>query len=510
MQYKYPKILTLLGSFLFLALIISPSAARGADLSNFQVIYQPEAFPGLTDSNATLELAPANLPWQWQALTPAYKYSFTNANLYDPSWPMTIKISYDQVNNYYKQIFSYDSASQTWRSIPTTDHPVDKYVTAVTMAAADRVILLANPDTLTVGTASWYKYKGGMFAASPDFKKGSLIRVYNLDNDKFVDVTINDWGPDRAKHPDRVIDLDKVAFQAIASPSDGLVRVRIEARQASVLQTTQVAAPAPTQTIVQGSVPTVSAAAAVIMSEKNGQVLYSKNATTTAPLASLTKLVAMKVFLDTKPDLKKVVSYKTQDEKYNYEHCKPGEAAQLKVKDGETMKVEDLVYSTLVGSANNAMETLVRVSGLTRAEFIKRMNTMVKEWGATQSHFIEPTGLAPENVSSPYDYAIITKEVFKDAYLKKVTTAKSYQFKTVNTKKLHTIKNTNKLVRDATYPLAGSKTGYLIEAKYCLMTRVVTSQGNLIVVNFGSTSTSNNLSDNEQLIRYGQRLIGAK
>jgi D-alanyl-D-alanine endopeptidase (penicillin-binding protein 7) len=138
------------------------------------------------------------------------------------------------------------------------------------------------------------------------------------------------------------------------------------------------------------------------------------------------------------------------------------------------------------------------------------MNATVKKWGAKQTSFVEPTGLSPQNVSSPYDYAIITKAVFTDSYLKKVTTTKTYQFKTINTKKLHTIKNTDKLVRDGTYPLAGSKTGYLVEAGHCLMTRVVTPKGNLIVVNFGSSSASNNLADNEQLIRYGQRLIGAK
>ena len=510
MKFKPTQFVTTLGSFLFLALMLNPLTAHGADINNFQVIYQPNAFPSATSPNTVVDTAPANLPWQWQALTPAYNYSFTGANLYDPSRPMSIKINYDQTNNYYKQIFSYDSASQTWRPLLTTDWPLEKYVTATTTAAANRVILLANPDTLTVGTASWYKYKGGMFAASPDFAKGSVIRVYNLANNKFVDVTINDWGPDRTKYPNRVIDLDKVAFQAIASTGDGLIKVRIEPQKATVLQTTQVPAPAPTQTVVQGAAPNLTADSAVIVSEKDGKVLWGKNATTTAPLASLTKLVALKVFLDTKPNLKKVVTYKTQDEKYNYEYCNPGEAAQLKLKAGDTVTVENLIYSALVGSANNAVESLVRVSGLTRSEFIKKMNAVVKKWGAKQTSFVEPTGLSPDNVSSPYDYAIITKAVFADAYLKKVTTTKSYQFKTINTKIVHTIKNTDKLVRDGTYALAGSKTGYLIEAGHCLMTRVVTPKGNLIVVNFGSSSASNNLADNEQLIRYGHRLIGAK
>lgn len=497
-------------SFLFLAVFAPASGVLAAGLDNFQVVYDAAAFPGPTSPAVSIDESPANLPWQWQALTPAYSYSFPLANQYDPSRPMTIRVSYDQPNNYYKQIFSYDSASQAWRPLETKDDPLARVASATTTAAADKLILLANPDTLTVGVASWYKYRGGLFAASPDFKKGSVLRVYNLDNGKAVDVTVNDWGPDRAKHPDRVIDLDKVAFQAIASTSSGLIRVRVEPRRALVLETTQKAAPTAAAAKVQTAAPSISAASAVILSEKDGEILWGKNATTTAPLASLTKLVAAKVFLDTKPNLKQVVTYKTQDQKYNYQYCKPGESAELKLKNGEKVTIENLIYSALVGSANNAVESLVRVSGLSRPAFIKKMNEAAKKLGATSTSFVEPTGLSPDNVSSPYDYAIISKAVLADPYLKKVTTTKKYQFKTIDTKKPHTIKNTSKLVRDGTYPITGSKTGYLIEAGHCLMTRVTTTKGNLIVVNFGSTNTSNNLTDNEQLIRFGQRLLGAK
>ena len=502
--------MTAVGSFLFLAMSLGPLNVRAADQSDFQINYSASAFPAGTKLTVTTDTAPANLPWQWKALTPAYQYSFTNTNLYDPSWPLVVKINYGAADNHYKEVFSYDTITQTWRPLPTTDVPSANYVTATTTALADDLILLTNPDTLTVGQASWYKYKGGLFAASPDFQKGSMLRVYNLANNKFVDVTVNDWGPDRAKYPDRAIDLDQVAFKKIASTSDGVINVRIEPLRATVLETTVVAAPPATQTIVQGAEPTLTATSAVIFSEKDGKILWGKNATSTSPLASLTKLVALKVFMETKPNLKKVVTYKTQDEKYNYEYCRPGEAAELKLKSGDKVTVENLVYSALIGSANNAVESLVRVSGLTRAAFIKKMNTDVEKWGAKQTSFVEPTGLSPQNVSSPADYAIITKAAYTDATIKKVTTTKKYTFKTINTKVSHTIKNTDRLVLDGTYPIVGSKTGYLVEAGHCLMTRVATAKGNLILVNFGSKTASDNVADNEQLIRYGQRLIGVK
>jgi len=226
-----------------------------------------------------------------------------------------------------------------------------------------------------------------------------------------------------------------------------------------------------------------------------------------SPLASLTKLVAIRTFLDTKPTLNKIVSYKLQDEKYNYEYCKPWESAKLKVSDGETMTIENLIYSALVGSANNAVETLVRVSGLERNKFIAKMNELVKNFGAQNTKFIEPTGLSPDNVSSPYDYGIISKEIFSNPLIQKISTTSRYEFKTINTKKLHKLTNTNQLLKSVALPIIGSKTGYLEEAGYCLMTRVKAPGENLIVVNFNSQSKAESFSDNEQLIRYGLKLL---
>jgi D-alanyl-D-alanine endopeptidase (penicillin-binding protein 7) len=500
-MFKYPKKLIIYPLFFLLSVTLSvPEAVLAASITNLNINYPVSAFT----SSASLDISQMdeakNLPWEWEALTPAYEYRFVTAGLYDPAWPLTIKISYTQSNNYFKQIFSYDSLANVWRPLLTHDNPTQKYVTAQTDSLSGRLIVLANQDLMTVGTASWYKYKNGLFAASPDFVKGTILRVHNLDNGKFVDVTINDFGPERLKHPDRVIDLDKVAFAKIASTGAGLINVKVEPLK---IVTPDIKKNLPQST---GDL-NISAKSAVIISEADGQVLWGKDEKKVRPLASLTKLVAAKVFLDSKPTLNKIVAYKYQDEKYNYEYCKPWESAKLTIKEGETLTIENLLYSALVGSANNAIETLVRVSGLKRADFIAKMNQTVKDWGATNTKFIEPTGLSPDNVSSPFDYAIITKEVYSNPILKKISITPKYTFATVNTKKSHTIKNTNKSLVASPYPVIGTKTGYLDEAGYCLMTRVATPQGNLIAVNFGSTSSAASLFDNQQLIKYGIKMI---
>lgn len=496
MTIKYQKYLGLFALFL----LFSPLSVRAGNVDGLQIDYNPAAFTETADLKIATSTPAAGLPWEWTALSPVYDYSFAGSGFYDPSRPLTIKIHYSSDNNHLKKIFFYDSASQVWRPVVTTDFPQEKYVTASTDSTIGKIIVLSNEDILSSGTASWYKYKNGLFTASPDFAKGSVLRVYNLDNNKHVDVTVNDWGPERDKHPDRVVDLDYVAFSQIASPGVGLIKVKIEPLNVVVSTAAE-------KNPQLSDAPNLTASSAVLVLEKSGEVLWGKNQDDVSPLASLTKLIAAKVFLDTKPDLQKVVTYKYQDEKYNYEYCKPWESARLTVKEGDTLTVENLLYSALVGSANNAIESLVRVSGLSRSEFIGQMNAIVKKWGADSTSFIEPTGLSPKNVSSPADYAIITKEVFADSLLNKISTTPKYSFSTINTKKKHNLSNTNQLLQKNSYSIIGSKTGYLDEAGYCLMTRVSSPQGNIIAVNFGASSKANNFLDNEQLIRYGLRLL---
>lgn len=81
------------------------------------------------------------------------------------------------------------------------------------------------------GKASWYvhpHYRTILMAASTIYPKGSIVKVTNLANNKSVTVTIKDYGPDPIKHPERVIDLNKIAFQKIASTRAGIINVSVD------------------------------------------------------------------------------------------------------------------------------------------------------------------------------------------------------------------------------------------------------------------------------------------
>ncbi|MDD4333087.1 MAG: RlpA-like double-psi beta-barrel domain-containing protein [Patescibacteria group bacterium] len=480
--------------------------------NKFNLIIKPKLL--VTDSDLIITEINEDMPipWQYNKLSNIYQYDFRNSKSFDAKELLTIKISYDISSEIYKQIFFYNKVNNSWVALPSTDDPINKIVTAVTHLPFSRVAILGNPDVLTVGQASWYSYKKGDFVASPDFPKGSKLRVYNLDYKKdsklkpYVDVVVNDYGPDRSVHPGRVVDLDKVAFKKIAKTGQGLINVRVEPLLAKNESAGKVLGAKIVSALEQ---PEISAKSAILIDENTGEVIYEKNSDQVLPIASLSKMVAIKTFLDLKMNnTDEVVSYSVADEEKNYQYCKKNESARVKLKDGDIVTVKDLIFSSLVGSANNAVETLVRYSGLTREDFIKKMNENVSSWGAIKTNFVEPTGLSEKNVSSARDYAIITKEVLKNKIIAEACVTPVYEFVTQNTKEKHRLLNTNTLVRNgAGLKIDGSKTGYLDEAGYCLMSRAKTATSKLISVVLGANTKNKVFTEVENLLKYGSKQL---
>lgn len=478
--------------------------AKGYTVSAFDNSLKLSLVPGILSDDTGVDVLELNeemeTPWRLSRISKIYQYEFLNKAAYDNHKPFYIQFSYNEQSNDYKQVFFYDKNYAAWRPLPTKDYPGEKFVRSLIHLPFARIAVFSYPDVLTSGKASWYKYKGGNFAASPDFPKGSRLRVYNVENNKFVDVEINDYGPERNLHPDRAIDLDKIAFSRLAPISQGAIDVYIEPLYIAP-ESGRVLGIAASGATAE---PIITVKSAVLIDERTGNTILEKNSTSTSPIASLTKLIAIKAFLDTRPSLDRVVAYSIKDEEYNYQYCNKWESAKLNINDGETLTIEDLLYASLVGSANNTVETLVRVSGLTREDFIKKMNELVKSWGAVATGFVEPTGLSPENVSSAADYAIITKEVFTHPIIQKASVMDEYKFYTINAKKFHGIKNTSRLIRKNSFNITGSKTGYLDEAGYCLMTRIKSKDGNnIIAVTLGADSRDKSFGETEELLEYG-------
>lgn len=75
------------------------------------------------------------------------------------------------------------------------------------------------------GLATWYSNGDDMTCASLDFAFGKYLRVTNRASGKSVIVKVNDSGP---YGKDRVVDLNKYAFQKIGDIGAGVISVKVE------------------------------------------------------------------------------------------------------------------------------------------------------------------------------------------------------------------------------------------------------------------------------------------
>lgn len=242
----------------------------------------------------------------------------------------------------------------------------------------------------------------------------------------------------------------------------------------------------------------LDAISAVLVDDKSGKILFEKNANQKLPLASLTKVMTTTIFLETNTSFDKEMVISSYDN---------ADGAHLSVGAGDRVRAKDLFFSTLVGSKNNAAKALARSTGMSTADFIKHMNDKAKELGLSNTSFVEMTGLDSRDRSSALDYAKLSIYAYKKLAMLQASTSKSYSFRTLNSGKILSFNNTDKLVNSGLY-LTGGKTGYLPYScggiNYNLMIKAKDKNGNEIVgVIMGNNHYYDIQGEMESLIRWG-------
>jgi serine-type D-Ala-D-Ala endopeptidase (penicillin-binding protein 7) len=445
------------------------------------------------------------LPWNLEKESSIMQFEFKNKQAYDDHKPFYIQLSYDNIeSDYHKQVFFYDGGHKMWRPLPTRDFPKEGFVRSLIHLPFARIAVFSYPEILSVGKASWYKFRGGDFTASTDFPRGSILRVHNLDNKKYVDVVVNDYGPDRGIYPDRILDLDYEAFKKIADRGEGIINIFVEPLK---IVPDDFGRRVGIGTGVMSS-PEITSGAAILIKEDTGEVMLEKNADEVMPIASLTKIFSVFSFLNHENNndrLEEIVEYKLQDENYNHQYFNRWQIARINFNEGDRFSVKDAIYSSLVRSANNSVETLVRVSGLDRNEFIKKVNLWAEEKGAKNFHINEPTGLDIKNIASARDLAILSQHAFNNSVIRDASTSKRHSFVTRNDNSLKLRYNSSDLVLNNNYKyfnIIGSKTGYLKDAGYCLITRAEINGENYLVVTLNSSSRAESFKETIDFLNY--------
>ncbi|MFH1537153.1 MAG: septal ring lytic transglycosylase RlpA family protein [Patescibacteria group bacterium] len=138
--------------------------------------------------------------------------------------PLNIAIKYfdNAVDSSDKNIYYYKKKDAKWKKVRT--NIVEDQNLAVINLRRKRINQLAvfESTEFQTGGATWYNWYG---AASNDYPMGTTLKVTNLENGKTTTVEIVSTGPFT---PGLIIDLPKEKFAELASPSVGIIQVRVE------------------------------------------------------------------------------------------------------------------------------------------------------------------------------------------------------------------------------------------------------------------------------------------
>lgn len=254
----------------------------------------------------------------------------------------------------------------------------------------------------------------------------------------------------------------------------------------------------------------VDGTSAILIDAKSGTILYEKDAYAQRDLASITKMVTCMVVLQNL-DLDQEITVGFQP---------TTEGSTIKIKEGETFVVKDLLYGLMLPSANDAAEALAVAVGGDIDTFAGMMDEYAASCGAENTHFRNPNGLNPEavnNQTTAYDLAMIAKCSMKNPQFRKIVSTVRYKMPPTNkTKKARKLRNTNRLLgsnkkveykgKERKYKdprCIGIKTGYTSTAGDCVVAAARDGDMELISVVLNSPHEMNKFIDTLYMWDYG-------
>lgn len=235
----------------------------------------------------------------------------------------------------------------------------------------------------------------------------------------------------------------------------------------------------------------VAGTAAILVDAKTGETLYDQAAHERRFPASITKvmttLLAVEAIDQGELGRDQVIVVGPE---VNVE-VGQGSSTQ-NIKQGEEMRLEDVLYCALTASANEACNVLAQAVSGTVADFVALMNQRAAELGMKDTHFSNTHGYHNENhYTTAYDISLMCQEAMKHELFRTIVSSKEHIVPATNLHAERELHETNALISTFRitgyfYPYAtGIKTGSTPEAGYCLASSASKDGRDLIAVVMG-------------------------
>ncbi|SJZ67581.1 D-alanyl-D-alanine carboxypeptidase [Anaerorhabdus furcosa] len=246
----------------------------------------------------------------------------------------------------------------------------------------------------------------------------------------------------------------------------------------------------------------LNAKSAVLIDAKTGMVLYQKNMDQQMFPASITKILTNYIALEKlgKDDLLTASATAIDNIDRSSSH--------IWLDYGEQAPVIDLVYASIMQSANDASNVLAEAVGGTQEDFAKLMNEVAKNAGAKNSNFTNAHGLPDDaHVTTAYDMAMITRAALRNENFKEVFGQVRYDMAPTNKQKdTRVFSSANEMIKNSKFKYdyaTGGKTGWTEVAGYTMVNSATKDNMDLIGVVMGCDNADSRYEDMTKLFNYG-------
>lgn len=212
---------------------------------------------------------------------------------------------------------------------------------------------------------------------------------------------------------------------------------------------------------------------AILIESISGDVIFEKSADTLRFPASTTKIMTCYLGITMVEDLDMTVTVSQNAIDV------PSDSSTMKLQAGEELSFRDVLYGTMLLSANDGANVIAEVVSGSIPEFVNLMNQTAYAMGCTNTHFNNAHGYTdPSHYTTARDLAIMARYAMQNDLFREIVATRTYSLPKTNLSRSRTMTNTNELFNAGTeespnkyyYPDSiGIKTGNTDASQYCFV-----------------------------------------
>ena len=227
--------------------------------------------------------------------------------------------------------------------------------------------------------------------------------------------------------------------------------------------------------------PEINSSSAIVYDMDADTVILDKNSHEVRSVASLTKIMTVLAAIENIDDFSASVTITNEMLAGIYWNAS---VAGLKV--GDTVTYMDLFYAAILPSGADATQVLAYAVSGNVSDFVAKMNELATRIGATNTHYVNTTGLDQEGAySTAYDQMLILAYALENPIFKTVYTTKNYTL-TNGLEVEATVNKYNRVLNLDTSKIMGSKTGNTGDAGLCMSALFYHEDHEMLLITLGA------------------------